>query len=49
MSLEAAGVPDFLASPRWMDSEMLSALSSVNWVSILGEGEPDTSLSVGMV
>jgi hypothetical protein len=48
MSLEAAGVPDFLA-PRWMGSEMLATLSSVNSVSILGEGEPDTSLSVRMV
>jgi hypothetical protein len=31
MSLEAAGVPDFFASPKWMGSEVLAALSSVNW------------------
>lgn len=49
MSLEAAGVPDFLVSPRWMGSEVLATLSSVNWMSFLGEGDSDTSLSVGMV
>ena len=35
MSLEAAGVPDFLVSPRWMGSEVLATLSSVNWMSFL--------------
>ena len=38
ISLEAAGVPDFLASPGWKGSEVLAIQSSLNWRLYLGKG-----------